>query len=50
MTHLGDIYVAMGQRDKALDAWKTSLKFHEKEDGLKERVEKKISGLAPAPK
>jgi tetratricopeptide (TPR) repeat protein len=48
--HLGDIYVAMGQRDKALDAWKTSLKFHEKEDGLKERVEKKISGLAPAPK
>jgi len=37
----------MGQKDKALAAWQQSLRFHEKEEGLKGRVEKKIADLAP---
>jgi tetratricopeptide (TPR) repeat protein len=43
--HLGDVYHAMGQNGNALDAWKSALQFHEKEEGLKERVEKKIRSL-----
>jgi tetratricopeptide (TPR) repeat protein len=40
--HLGDIYLALGQSGKADEAWKKALQLHEKEEGLKERVEKKL--------
>jgi tetratricopeptide (TPR) repeat protein len=43
--HLGDVYEAMGNPGEALDAWNNSVKFHEKEAGLKERVEEKIGKL-----
>jgi len=32
----------MGLKEQAVEAWKRSLQFHEKEAGLKERVEKKL--------
>jgi tetratricopeptide (TPR) repeat protein len=44
--HLGDIYMQMNDSARALDAWGKSLKFHEKEKGLKERVEKKINDIS----
>ncbi len=40
--HLGDVYQALKKPEKALENWKKALKNHEKEEGLKERVEKKI--------
>ncbi|MDI6801968.1 MAG: tetratricopeptide repeat protein [Thermodesulfovibrionales bacterium] len=40
--HLGDIYNALGNYKDAIDEWNEALKFHGKEEGLKERVEKKI--------
>jgi Tfp pilus assembly protein PilF len=40
--HLGDVYQALKKSEKALENWKRALKNHEKEEGLKERVEKKI--------
>ncbi|MBA4371857.1 MAG: hypothetical protein C0402_03235 [Thermodesulfovibrio sp.] len=40
--HMGDVYHALHKREKALEHWRRSLKNHEKEEGLKERVEKKI--------
>lgn len=43
--HLGDIYATMGKNKDALDAWNTALRFQEKEEGLKERVEAKIKKL-----
>jgi tetratricopeptide (TPR) repeat protein len=43
--HLGDIYEAAGENKDALEAWDNSLKYQAKEDGLKERVQKKISKL-----
>ena len=43
--HLGDVLSAMGMNKDALDAWEKSVKFHEKEEGLKERVEGKIKNL-----
>jgi tetratricopeptide (TPR) repeat protein len=50
--HLGDVCISRGLNKDALDAWENALKFHEKEEGLKERVEKKIQDLKfknPAP-
>ena len=41
--HLGDVYEALGQQKDALDAWNNSIKYHAKEEGLKARVEEKIS-------
>jgi tetratricopeptide (TPR) repeat protein len=43
--HLGDVHEAMGNYRDALDAWTNSIKFHEKEEGVKERVEEKIRQL-----
>ncbi len=43
--HMGDVYHALQQREKALEHWRKSLKNHEKEEGLKERVEQKIREL-----
>jgi tetratricopeptide (TPR) repeat protein len=43
--HLGDVYEASGQYGEALDAWNNSIKYHAKEEGLKARVEEKISKL-----
>jgi predicted negative regulator of RcsB-dependent stress response len=40
--HLGDVYLKLDNKDAALEAWEKSLEYHEKEDGLKERLEKKI--------
>ena len=41
--HLGDVYLSQGLNKDALDAWENALKFHEKEEGLKGRVEKESS-------
>lgn len=43
--HLGDVYLKMGKQENAKDAWKASLKYYEREKGLKERVERKIQNL-----
>ncbi|MCI0469801.1 MAG: tetratricopeptide repeat protein [Nitrospirae bacterium] len=43
--HLGDVYESAGNYAKAADSWRESLKFHGKEEGLKERVENKIKQL-----
>jgi tetratricopeptide (TPR) repeat protein len=43
--HIGDVNEAMGNDKAALDAWEKSLKYHEKEEGVKERVEEKIKKL-----
>jgi len=43
--HMGDVYYALHMREKALEHWRRSLKNPEKEEGLKERVEKKIREL-----
>ena len=42
--HIGDVYRAMDEKDKAGQYWKKALEFHKKgeDEGLKERVEKKI--------
>jgi tetratricopeptide (TPR) repeat protein len=44
--HLGDVYMKLDNKKAAMDAWEKSLKFHETEEGLKERVEKKIKGIS----
>ena len=43
--HLGDIFLKLNNIEAAVEAWGKSLEFHEKEEGLKERVEKKIEDL-----
>ena len=43
--HLGDVYRLKGLKEKAKEFWEKSLEFHEKEEGLKERVERKIKEL-----
>lgn len=43
--HLGDVYKELGDYKQALSAWSDALRFHEKEEGLKERVENKIRDL-----
>ncbi len=43
--HLGDVYLELNNKKATIDAWEKSLKFHEKEEGLKERVEEKIERL-----
>lgn len=43
--HMGDVYHALHQKNEALEHWRRSLRNHEKEEGLKERVEKKIQEL-----
>ena len=46
LDHLGDVYHALHEPDKALEAWKkVILSPEEKEEGLQERVEKKIREL-----
>ena len=42
--HIGDVYHAMNEEDKAVEFWKKALEFDKKgeDEGLKERVEKKI--------
>lgn len=43
--HLGDIYQALNEPGKAIDAWGKALQYHKKEEGLEQRVQKKISDL-----
>ena len=43
--HLGDAYLSGGDSQNALDTWKKAVELHEKEEGLKQRVEKKIQDL-----
>jgi tetratricopeptide (TPR) repeat protein len=43
--HLGDVYYSKGIPEKAREFWEKAIEFHEKEEGLKERVEKKIQNL-----
>jgi len=43
--HLGDVREAMGKHNEALDAWRQSLKYQDKEEGVKSRVEDKIRNL-----
>jgi tetratricopeptide (TPR) repeat protein len=43
--HLGDAYHAKSKKLKAVEAWKRAIEYHEKEEGLKERIEKKIKGI-----
>ena len=43
--HLGDVYKNMDNKEAAIKAWEKSLEFHEKEEGLKERIEEKIENL-----
>jgi tetratricopeptide (TPR) repeat protein len=45
--HLGDAYLATSMKTDALKAWEKALEFHEKEEGLKDRIEKKIRSLDP---
>lgn len=45
LDHIGDAYNSKGLTDKAREYWKKAIKFHEKEEGLKEKVEKKIQQL-----
>jgi tetratricopeptide (TPR) repeat protein len=42
--HIGDIYQSMGLREKAKEFWEKARASHAKseEEGLKERVEKKL--------
>jgi tetratricopeptide (TPR) repeat protein len=43
--HLGDVYAAEGKSDEALKTWEKAIELHEKEEGLKGRVEEKIRNL-----
>ena len=43
--HLGDVYLKLDDRKRAIDAWQKALEFHEKEEGLKEQIENKIKDL-----
>jgi predicted negative regulator of RcsB-dependent stress response len=43
--HLGDVHVKLGDKEAAIKAWEKALEYHEKEKGLKERIEKKIKNL-----
>ena len=43
--HLGDVYLKLDDKENAIDAWQKAIEFDEKEEGLKERVEKKIQDL-----
>ncbi len=45
LEHLGDVYIKLNNKEAAVDAWRKSLKFNEKEEALKKRVEKKIQDL-----
>jgi tetratricopeptide (TPR) repeat protein len=45
LEHLGDTYLALHRPDKAREFWEKSLTYQEKEEGFKERVEKKIREL-----
>jgi tetratricopeptide (TPR) repeat protein len=43
--HIGDVYNSKGIKDKAKEYWEKAIGLQEKEEGLKERVEKKIQNL-----
>jgi predicted negative regulator of RcsB-dependent stress response len=45
LEHMGDIHMKLKNNEAAINSWKRSLKFHEKEEGLRERVEKKIKDI-----
>jgi tetratricopeptide (TPR) repeat protein len=45
LEHLGDVYNADGQTEKAIELWEKAIQFHHKEEGLKQRVEKKLRQL-----
>ena len=42
LEHLGDVYIKLDNKEAAIKAWKASLEFQEKEEGLRERIEEKI--------
>ncbi|MCK7502773.1 MAG: tetratricopeptide repeat protein [Desulfobacterales bacterium] len=43
--HLGDVYKTLGDPAKAIESYEKSLRQHEKEEGLKDRVEQKLKEL-----
>ena len=45
LEHLGDVYLKLGNKDAAREAWKKSLESDEQEEGFKERIEKKLQEL-----
>jgi hypothetical protein len=45
LEHLGDAYKELGESERAIECWLKSLSFSEKEEDLRERVEKKIQSL-----
>jgi tetratricopeptide (TPR) repeat protein len=45
LEHIGDVYKLMGFKGKAKEYWGKAVEFHEKEEGIKERIEKKIQDL-----
>jgi len=45
LEHIGDVYNSMGNKEKAKKYWEKAREFQEKEERLKERVEKKIQDL-----
>jgi len=48
LEHLGDVYIKLDDIEAAIKAWEASLEYHEKEEGLKERIEGKIENLRKA--
>jgi predicted negative regulator of RcsB-dependent stress response len=45
LEHLGDVYLKLGNKDAAQEVWKKSLEPDEKEEGFKERINKKLQDL-----
>jgi len=45
LEHVGDVYNSVGQKENAKKYWEKAIELNEKEEGLKERVEKKIQNL-----
>ncbi len=45
LEHLGDVYIKLDNIEAAIKAWELSLEFHEKAEGLRERIEGKIENL-----
>jgi tetratricopeptide (TPR) repeat protein len=50
LEHLGDVYNALHNPERAIEFWEKALMQQEKEEGLKERVEKKIKEIEPLQK
>ena len=45
LEHLGDVYSSLGRKQDAVNTWEKSIQFGAGEQGLKERVQKKIQEI-----